>query len=82
MHRFGMNLPDPMVLVGALNSMTKPVICKDTEVTWRTEMIKSTLQLHARPTAEAVTAYHRHLSRHWPHARFPKRVAINLPTLR
>ena len=50
-----------MVLVGALNSMTKPVISKDTEVTWRTEMVKSTLQLHARPTAEAVTAYHRHL---------------------
>ena len=47
-----MNLPDPMVLVGALNSMTKPV---------STEMVKSTLQLHARPTAEAVTAYHRHL---------------------
>ena len=58
---FGMNLPDPMVLAGALNSMTKPVISKDTEVTWRTEMVKSTLQLHARPTAEAVTAYHRHL---------------------
>ena len=58
---FGMNLPDPMVLVGALNSMTKPVISKDTEVTWRTEMVKSTLQLHARPTTEAVTAYHRHL---------------------
>ena len=58
---FGMNLPDPMVLVGALNSMTKPVISKDTEVTWRTEMVKSTLQLHARPTAEAVTSYHRHL---------------------
>ena len=58
---FGMNLPDPMVLVGALNSMTKPVISKNTEVTWRTEMVKSTLQLHARPTAEAVTAYHRHL---------------------
>ena len=57
---FGMNLPDPMVLVGALTSMTKP-ISKDTEVTWRTEMVKSTLQLHARPTAEAVKAYHRHL---------------------
>ena len=58
---FGMNLPDPMVLVSALNSMTKPGISKDTEVTWRTEMVKSTLQLHARPTAEAVTSYHRHL---------------------
>ena len=54
---FGMNLPDPMVLVGALTSMTKPMISKDTEVTWRTEMVKSTLQLHARPTAEAVKAY-------------------------
>ena len=53
---FGMNLPDPMVLVGALTSMTKPMISKDTEVTWRTEMVKSTLQLHARPTAEAVKA--------------------------
>ena len=58
---FGMNLPDPMVLVGALTSMTKPMISKDTEVTWRTDMVKSTLQLHARPTAEAVKAYHRHL---------------------
>ena len=58
---FGMNLPDPMVLVGALTSMTKPMISKDTEVTRRTEMVKSTLQLHARPTAEAVKAYHRHL---------------------
>ena len=45
---FGMNLPDPMVLVGALTSMTKPMISKDTEVTWRTEMVKSTLQT-ARP---------------------------------
>ena len=61
MHRFWMNLPDPMVLVGALTSMTKPMISKDTEVTWRTEMVKSTLQLHARPTAEAVKAYYRHL---------------------
>ena len=34
---FGMNLPDPMVLVGALTSMTKPMISKDTEVTWRGE---------------------------------------------
>ena len=32
---FGMNLPDPMVLVGALTAMTKPVISKDVEVTWR-----------------------------------------------
>ena len=81
---FGMNLPDPVVLVGALNSMTKPVISKDTEVTWRTEMVKSTLQLHARPTAEAVTASTGICwpsSRHWPRPRFPKRVAINLPTL-
>ena len=54
---FGMNLPDPMVLVGALNSMTKPVISKDTEVTWRTEMVKSTLQLHARPTAGLPQAF-------------------------
>ena len=45
---------------GTGDSMTKPVISKDTEVTWRTEMVKSTLQLHARPTTEAVTAY-RHL---------------------
>ena len=29
---FGMNLPDPMLLVGALTSMTKPIISKDTEV--------------------------------------------------
>ena len=78
------NLPDPMVLVGALTSMTKPVITKDTEVTWRAEMAKSALQLHARPSEEAVRSHHRHLladSRHWPHPRFPKRVAINLPTL-
>ena len=51
---FGMNLPDPIILVGALTSMTKPVIFKDTEVTWRTEMVKSALQLHARPSEEAV----------------------------
>ena len=49
---FGMNLPDPMVLVGALTAMTKPVISKDVEVTWRTEMVKSALQLHARPSEE------------------------------
>ena len=42
-----------MVFVGALTSMTKPVISKHTEVTWRTEMVKSTLQLHARPSEEA-----------------------------
>ena len=58
---FGMNLPDPMVLVGALTAMTKPVISKDVEVTWRTEMVKSALQLHARPSEEAVRSYHKHL---------------------
>ena len=41
--------------------MTKPVISKHTEVTWRTEMVKSTLQLHARPSEEAIRSYHRHL---------------------
>ena len=58
---FGMNLPDPMVLVEALTAMTKPVISKDVEVTWRTEMVKSALQLHARPSEEAVRSYHKHL---------------------
>ena len=58
---FGMNLPDPMVLVGALTAMTKPVISKDVEVTRRTEMVKSALQLHARPSEEAVRSYHKHL---------------------
>ena len=58
---FGMNLPDPMVLVGALTAMTKPVISKDVEVMWRTEMVKSALQLHARPSEEAVRSYHKHL---------------------
>ena len=37
---FGMSLPDPMVLVGGLTSMTKPVISKEPEVSWRTEMAK------------------------------------------
>ena len=41
--------------------MTKPVISKDVEVTWRTEMVKSALQLHARPSEEAVRSYHKHL---------------------
>ena len=58
---FGMSLPDPMVLVGALTAMTKPVISKDVEVTWRTEMVKSALQLHARPSEEAVRSYHKRL---------------------
>ena len=58
---FGMNLPDPMLLVGALTAMTKPVISKDVEVTWRTEMVKSALQLHARPPEEAVRSYHKHV---------------------
>ena len=56
-----MNLPDPMVLVGALSSMTKPVLRGEPEVTWRTELVKSTLQLHGRPSEEAVRSYHRHL---------------------
>ena len=34
---------------------------KDVEVTWRTEMVKSALQLHARPSEEAVRSYHKHL---------------------
>ena len=57
----GMNLPDPMVLVSALTSMTKPVLRGEPEVTWRTELVKSTLQLHGRPLEEAVRSYHRHL---------------------
>ena len=58
---FGMSLPDPMVLVGGLTSMTKPVISKEPEVSWRTEMVKSALQLHGRPSEEAVKSYHKHL---------------------
>ena len=58
---FGMSLPDPMVLVGGLTSMTKPVISKEPEVSWRTEMVKSALQLHGRPPEEAVKSYHKHL---------------------
>ena len=56
-----MNLPDPMVLVGALTRMTRSVISGNMEVSWRTEMVKSTLQLHARPSEEAVMSYHKHL---------------------
>ena len=41
--------------------MTKPVISKEPEVSWRTEMIKSALQLHGRPSEEAVKSYHKHL---------------------
>ena len=58
---FGMSLPDPMVLVGGLTSMTKPVISKEPEASWRTEMVKSALQLHGRPSEEAVKSYHKHL---------------------
>ena len=58
---FGMSLPDPMVLVGGLTSMTKPVISKEPEVSWRTEMVKSALQLHGRPSEEAVKSHHKHL---------------------
>ena len=48
------------------NGRAKPcvnqlVISKDVEVTWRTEMVKSALQLHARPSEEAVRSYHKHL---------------------
>ena len=56
-----MNLPDPMVLVGALTCMTRSVILGNMEVSWRAEMVKSTLQLHARPSEEAVMSYHKHL---------------------
>ena len=56
-----MNLPHPMVLVGALTRMTRSVISGNMEVSWRTEMVKSTLQLHARPSEEAVMSYHKHL---------------------
>ena len=44
----GMNLPDPMVLVSALTSMTKPVLRGEPEVTWRTELVKS---MRATPRA-------------------------------
>ena len=58
---FGMSLPDPMVLAGGLTSMTKPVISKEPEVSWRTKMVKSALQLHGRPSEEAVKSCHKHL---------------------
>ena len=41
--------------------MTKPVISKEPEVSWRTEMVKSALQLHGRPSEEVVKSYHKHL---------------------
>ena len=41
--------------------MTKPVISKEPEVSWRTEMVKSALQQHGRPSEEAVKSCHKHL---------------------
>ena len=57
----GVTTPDPALLARGLNAMVKKMMDKFPEASFRTSLVKSTLMVDTRPTAESVDSYYRHL---------------------
>ena len=56
-----MTPPDPSVLARSLQSLTAKYIDASPDASFRTSMLRTTLRLDARPSAEQVAAYQKHL---------------------
>eukprot|EP00439_Symbiodinium_sp_Y106_P015157 s5414_g2.t1 len=57
----GVTTPDPAFLARGLNAMVKKMMDKFPDASFRTSLVKSTLMVDTRPTAESVDSYYRHL---------------------
>ena len=57
----GVTAPDPALLSRGLNSMSKRLMEKYPDASFRTSLVKSTLMVDTRPTLDSVDAYYRHL---------------------
>ncbi|CAE7446981.1 RE1 [Symbiodinium sp. CCMP2592] len=53
--------PDPALLTRGLNSMVKALLDRNPEALFRSNLVKSTLMVDTRPTAESVDSYYKHL---------------------
>ena len=57
----GVTIPDATVLVRALSNITQSILEKNPEASFRTSLLRNTLQVDTNPTMENVLALHRHL---------------------
>ena len=57
----GVSAPDPSLLVRRLTSMTKLVLERDQEVSFRTSLVRSNLLVDTKPSYDSVEQYYHHL---------------------
>ena len=57
----GLNPPDPSILLKGLDSATKQILEKNTEIAFRTNLMRFSLDLDAAPTKAAIVKFHGHL---------------------
>ena len=60
-HQLGMNTPDPTVLAKGLDNATSKTISGSADAQFRTQLVRTTLRLDAKPSLESVENYQRHL---------------------
>ena len=53
--------PDPTILSKGLNSMVRKVVEKNPDMGFRTNLVRSTLQVDTRPSYETIDTYYKHL---------------------
>ena len=57
----GVSAPDPSLLARGLTSMTKLVLERDQEVSFRTSLVRSNLLVDTKPSYDSVEQYYHHL---------------------
>ena len=57
----GVSAPDPSLLTRGLSTITKNVMEKDAEASFRTSLVKSHLSVDTKPSLESVEKYYHHL---------------------
>ena len=57
----GVQAPDPSLLARGLTNMVRGVLDKNQDATFRTSLVKSTLQIDSNPNYEKVDSYFKHL---------------------
>ncbi|CAE7564255.1 unnamed protein product [Symbiodinium sp. CCMP2456] len=57
----GVSAPDPSLLARGLSSITKNVLEKDAEASFRTSLVKSHLLIDTQPSIDSVEKYYHHL---------------------
>ncbi|CAE7422957.1 GIP [Symbiodinium sp. CCMP2592] len=57
----GVSAPDPSLLMRGLSTITKNVLEKDAEASFRTSLVKSHLSVDTKPSLDSVEKYYHHL---------------------